>query len=703
MHRLLRRVALTLTGAAIVGVSACEPANVTAARNDLQRGGARTFTLSLPIALDTFGVADFLPAQDTATTPTGLAGVTVSPESVTVQVGDELRFDNVNLASFAFGFEQMLRTSPSTVSVPLPAAGGLADTLRFSTPGGSHILSATVDTGTVARTMANATACDATVTLTLVDSTGATVLAFPPTTVPAGATMADSLRADGKRIAGYVRVVPVVGFGACVPAGGTQVTTDAAFRAMTLASVGLTNINEQFDQTYDPLTTEPRLAAVDTVVVDSGGLVLRVQNRLPIAVNVTWTLHGVTRGGSELSGVFTIPAAPGDGSTVTQQATVDLAGATMVTGQVVGEVVAVAQAASATITPTTATDAIALDASGSFAVRRLAGALDPAKTPDLAVNVEDSVEVDSASIDFGDFTDAVKSATINDAAIDLTLENTADAPITLTGVTFGLVPVTPSGALARTGSGQFAYETDSTTGTPILLPVVGSGGSPIVVPRRGSASVTLQAAPLVDRLVHLLLDGQRVALVTVGTATAGDGQPSAIAAGDVVGIRVNAVVGLDVTLPAAGVTITRNQTISGLGLNPTDADQIAQRLLEATAFLAVTNGTPFAVDVDVAVSPGGLGNADIFSRSDAVHLAPVSLAAPVVDGSGVVTTPAYDTAQVTLTGTQTKVFFGDSATAGIRIHITPPAGSGGRGAIRSTDRVYVDAHAEATVQSGGGS
>lgn len=701
MHPLLRRVALILIGAAMVGVSACEPANVTAARNDLQRGGARTFTLNLPIALDTFGVADFLPAQDTATTPSGLAGVAVSPESVTVQVGNELRFDNVNLASFAFGFEQMLRTSQVTASVPLPAAGALADTLRFSTPGGSHILTGTVDTGTVERTMVNNTACDATVTLTLVDSTGSTVLAFSPTSVPAGATVSDSLRADGASVAGYVRVVPVVGFGACVPAAGTQVTTDATFRPMTLASVGLTNINEQFDQTYDPLTTEPRISAIDTVVVDSGGLTLSVQNRLPIAVQVTWTLHGVTRGGTELSGVFTIPAAPGDGTTVTQQATIDLSGATMITSQVVGEVVAVAQAPSATITPTTATNAITLDATGSFTVGRLAGALDPAKTPDLSVNVEDSVEVDSASIDFGDFTDAVKSATINDAAIDLTLENTADAPITLTGVTLGLVQVTPSGALARNGSGQLAYETDSTTGAPILLAVTAPGGGPLVVPRNGTATVTLQAAPLVDRLVHLLLDGQRVALVAVGTASAGDGQPSAIAAGDVVAIRVNAVVGLDVTLPAAGVTITRNETISGLGLNPTDADQIAQRLLEATGFLAVTNGTPFAVDVDVAVSPGALGNVDIFSRSDAVHLSPVSLAAPLVDSSGVVTTPAHDTAQVTLTGTQTKVFFGDSVTAGIRIHITPPAGSGGRGAIRSTDRVYVDAHAEATVQSGG--
>ncbi len=702
MHRRLRRVALTLTGAAVVAVSACEPANVTAARNDLQRGGARTFTLNLPIALDTFGVVDFLPTQDTATTPTGLAGVAVSPESVTVRVGDELRFDNVNLTSFAFGFEQMLRTSQSAASVPLPAAGALADTLRFATPGGSHILAATVDTGTVERTMGNNTACAATVTLTLVDSAGTTVLAFSPMAVPAGATVSDSLRADGASIAGYVRVVPGVSFGACVPAAGTQVVTDAVFRPMTLASVQLANVNEQFDQTYDPLTAEPRISSIDTVVVGSGGLTLSAQNRLPIPLQVTWTLHGVTRGGSELSGLFTIPAAPGDGSTVTQQATVDLSGATMVTGQVVGEVVAVAQAASATITPTTATNAVALDATGSFTVGRLAGSLDPAKTPDLSVSVKDSVEVDSASIDFGDFTDAMKSATINDAVIDLTLENTADAPITLTGVTLGLVQVTPSGALARNGSGQLAYETDSTTGTPILLPIVASGGGPLTVPRSGSATVSIQAAALVDRLVHLLLDGQRVALVTVGTATAGDGQPAAIAAGDVVGIRVNAVVGLDVTLPAAGVTITRNETISGLGLNPTDADQIAQRLLEATAFLAVTNGTPFAVDVDVAVSPGALGSADIFSRSDAVHLSPVSLAAPPVDASGVVTTPAHDTAQVTLTGTQTKVFFGDSVTAGIRIHITPPAGSGGRGAIRSTDRVYVDAHAEATVQSGGG-
>ena len=149
----------------------CEPSSITAAHNQLDRGAARVTTLTIPISQDTFAIAQFLPASDTATV-NGLMGIRLNPDSVNVDVGSQLQFNNLAFSPFNFSFSQMLQTTqvstgaitfPAPPALPTAPAPGFPITLpprtRFSTPAGSILVSATVSAGYVVRTMTNTTNC----------------------------------------------------------------------------------------------------------------------------------------------------------------------------------------------------------------------------------------------------------------------------------------------------------------------------------------------------------------------------------------------------------------------------------------------------------------------------------------------------------------------------------------------------------------
>lgn len=90
-------------GLAAALIAACEPASITAARNQLRRGGASTSSYAVPIARDTFTLSDFLPDSDTTTTGS-LVGVRLDPESVSVSVGTALQFNNVQMTAVNYDY-----------------------------------------------------------------------------------------------------------------------------------------------------------------------------------------------------------------------------------------------------------------------------------------------------------------------------------------------------------------------------------------------------------------------------------------------------------------------------------------------------------------------------------------------------------------------------------------------------------------------
>jgi hypothetical protein len=192
----------------------------------------------------------------------------------------------------------------------------------------------------------------------------------------------------------------------------------------------------------------------------------------------------------------------------------------------------------------------------------------------------------------------------------------------------------------------------------------------------------------------------------------GDGAASTINETDEVSAGMGLTVGLDFGLPSAGVTFSQTSAGDGADFSAEDANQIAQRVDTASAIAIVQNGTPFGVQVRIAmVTPSGPNatadsvptavTADsIFRTTGRVEIGPVSLAAAPVDAQGRVTAPVLDTATVSITGTQSRVLLGTKFWAAVRVTLLP-SGSSTRGAVRATDKVIIRARGSVQVRTGG--
>lgn len=541
-------------GAVTAAFQGCEPSTVTEAREQLGRNpGVVSFVV--PIADTTYLVSDLLAsAADTITTASGLLGVRVQADTVD---------------AFSYVGQLTTRDTSTTVAFPSPgvsgapgAPGGPVDTLRFESTQGSPVTAAVIGSGFVSRASTNTTGCTSEVTVSLTDSTGASVLAFGPDTLFDGTSRSDVLSVAGRSMRGYLVIATgAVFLGGCVPNPAGSVASDIDVSALTLSSVSL------------------------------------------VASNETITVDGFA----------------------------------------------------------------ALDA-------------------------------DELGLD--DLDDAIRESQLNDATIDLVVANTADIPVVLTGATLGLVRTT-NGVLDSVG-GAPAYEEDA-NGFPILVLVADPGGNTLSIPRRGTAAVTVQAAPLVDRMVDILLDGDPVAVLAAGAATAGDGLVSVLTDQDEVEIRIDASVALDFTIPLVGVTLDRNQVADGMDLDSADADDLAERLISAVLVAEVGNSTPFGIEIDIALAGDSLDeNADVFALPGAVLLEPVILSAPSVNPVGVPTGTVSDSVSLTITGSDSRVVLGQRLTAGLRIRLVPRSGGGTRGAVLPTSGLDVDSRVVLRVRQGSG-
>lgn len=690
-------------------VLGCEPETITEARDQLNRGGERIVRFSVAIKNDTITIGKFLPEDDTVTTSSGLIGIKVDVDTVTVDVGDKLQFEDLNFDTFSFRYDQMLQTTETSTSLTVPsspATSGPAKavtlgTIRFTTDRGSAVTNATIDSGFVHRFIDNQTSCAATVPLAVTDSALVVVGSFSPLVVDSMSTAADTANVSGKSLSGFVIAdVSGISFGACAPGLGESVATTVTFAPLTLSSVTLENVNEPFSDTYAALASESRIQAVDTIVADSGSFVITVFNKLPIQISVDLEVEGVFKNGSNLSGTITVPAAP-PGSTESAQLTLPLSGDTIVPSQVVGIVSGSAIATQATITAAAADSAVVVDAIGTIFVQSMIGNLDPDNTPELIVSVESFQKVDNEKFDFGDFEDAIRDATLNDAVATLTLTNTANIPLVLSDLVLGAALIDASGDIRRDSVGDPMFETDDAD-VPILVPVVDPGMTTLSIARLATTSVDLQVNELADRLVKLALDDSSVAMVAVGTAIAGDGGSSSIDAAAVVNVAVGFTIGLDLTIPASGILFSTTNVETGAELDAADAEAVAARLSSATIIADVVNGTPFAVEVELAYVEGDRGDStDVFLEADRITLNTVTVDAPTVDANGLVQQPTSDSAVLTVDSDQVRGLLGDLITTTVRVRLLPGPGGAGRGAVRATDEIIITSRAEIELRSGG--
>jgi hypothetical protein len=452
---------------------------------------------------------------------------------------------------------------------------------------------------------------------------------------------------------------------------------------------------------YNILSGEPRITAIDTIVVESGTLTITTQNRLPATMNYTITLNGFkSAGGVTLSQSSTVPPSPNDGTYSTGSVTFNLANVTItpatVSGSLTGSVTVPAGTNSAW-----ASSAFLQNGAGNIVVRSLKGSLNPVQTPELVFSVENSQELPKSAVDFGDFQNAAQAATLNNATASLTIVNPSQAPIVVSSFQLGAVQVNSSGQLVRDGSNNLVYE-KTTGGTPIILSVADPGQATLTIARNSTKNVSLAAASLVDRVSHLLLGNSRVALVATGTVSVGDGASSRIARTDFVKMRFQLNVGLDITIPLNGVTFSRTEIAEGINMDSVDAANVSNRVQLAKATAHVRNSTPFGLVVQIALAKDSVpANVDVFTLPNRVTLDSVVLRPPTVNASGIVVTPTSDSVSVSMTGTNARVLFGRKFTAAIRIRLLPGTGGNGRGALRPQDRVFVAAKAELDIKSGG--
>lgn len=723
----------------VATVTGCDaPTDVSGARRYLgERAGQHQTAFSLPLMMDTFQLRDLL--TDARVDTTGaLLGLTLDPETVSVDLGSRLQFDAIGFDAFEYDFNEILATESVSIATPtltvappvggapgaLNAAGGVVfaaagagDTARFTTPNGSTVTSASIASGYVVVAVTSSFNVSAAVTVTIRDASGSASSIGPlvvPLSPPGVSTVTvDSSSLAGATISGFatigLSVVPLA-IGGGIPAG--SVSAVATFRSLRMGSVTLSSVNEQFTSTYDGFAGEPRLTAVDTVVARSGTFALTVRNRLPVTLSFSTTLAGTTGpGGAPLTANVTVPAAAGDGTQTSGVIAFDLAGATIRPSAVVATVTATAVAGNAVITQASVAQAVSVSGTGSIEVERLAGSLNPLTTPELRVALEEVSEVDRAGFDFGELEDALTALTFNDVAATVRIVNTSGTPVRLVGTSLRLVRLAADGQPVRDGSGNLDFERDSLGGV-LAAALVTPGQSSLVIPRAtagapGVATANLQMGPIVTKIVRLLFGtpSVRVGVVAVGEAEAGDGLPSGITRSDSIRVAIGLKAQLDLSLPDTGIVFERADTLdgaqnpAGAGLKASDSADVVRTLDSASLSLTVQNGAPFRVVVYPAFIGGEV--AQVFGAAGAVELDSLVMPAAQVNPDGTGGAATTGTLALRLTGTQLGALLGQRVTFGVKVRLLPGLGTT-RAALRPGDTILVSSRARIAVTTGGG-
>ncbi len=331
-------------------------------------------------------------------------------------------------------------------------------------------------------------------------------------------------------------------------------------------------------------------------------------------------------------------------------------------------------------------------------VGAISGVLDPAVLNLLNFPVEQWQEIPSSDLNLGEFESAVRDATINAALAALDVSNSADAPLTLSNFVLGVVQIDATGQPLRDMGGNLMFEQDP-GGNPIVVDLEDSPGSSAFAIGRSTTKIdTVQAAALIDKLVDLILDGNRVALAGVGTAAVGDGTVGTVLATDELLLNIVPIIGFDFSVAPTGVSFDTSTVSDGLDLDAQDADDVASRLDSARVELVVSNATPFGLEVAVAVVQDSI-TTDVFAAPGHVELDTLTVAAATVDANGRVAQATADTTSTGLTGVEARELFSLKFTAGVRVRLLPPPG--GRGAFRIGDQLVIRASASVFIRTGG--
>ena len=296
-------------------------------------------------------------------------------------------------------------------------------------------------------------------------------------------------------------------------------------------------------------------------------------------------------------------------------------------------------------------------------------------------------------LDFGDIEDAIRQVDINDARLHVNVSNTADIGAVLVDFNLGVSELDASGQLPQ----PLVYETDS-LGTPILVPVAETGQNSLTIAANSDTSFTLQGGALVNRLIHMVLDGRRAAVVGAGILTT-DAPSGQITGADVISVQTELVAVIDLTLPDTGVVFTMNTTQKGLRIPSVEVPSILERAV-ARVTSGILNNLPFSIEVDIAFAPGDLGDSDVFAHPDAVVVTRMTVDTAVVDASGRPIAAQLTKAEVLLVSEELDALVGDWFTATLRIRLKGAATSNRRGVVLAGTNMLINSSARVVLRLG---
>jgi hypothetical protein len=301
----------------------------------------------------------------------------------------------------------------------------------------------------------------------------------------------------------------------------------------------------------------------------------------------------------------------------------------------------------------------------------------------------------SNKVDFGDLEDVVRQVTLHDARLLLSVENTADVDAILVDFNLGVAELTAGGLLPS----PIVFETDSVTGDSIFVAVAETNQNYLTIPANGDTTFTFQGGALIDRLVHMVLDGRRAALVGEGTVTT-DAVAGQILGSDAINLQLDLITVLDFTVPDTGVVFVINTTQDGLDFDADDADPILERLVLAELATDVINDLPFGMELDIAFAPGDLGDEDLFSNPDAVIVTRVGVDTAIVDLNGRLIDARTSTALISLLSDQVRALLDNQFTASVRVRLMGNETSQRRGAVSAGARALFDSRGRIQLRLG---
>ena len=100
----------------------CEPSTFTEARDQLGRGGQRVVEFLVPVIDTAFTIDNLLDSTVIDTTPAGLLAVRIDPESLTVDVGEKLDFQNIVFDDFVLNMSAGQLGVPAGTQIPVSGA-----------------------------------------------------------------------------------------------------------------------------------------------------------------------------------------------------------------------------------------------------------------------------------------------------------------------------------------------------------------------------------------------------------------------------------------------------------------------------------------------------------------------------------------------------------------------------------------------------